>query len=122
MEIPPLRKRVEDILPIAQCFASAADVRNHRPLLRFSPEAASALLRYTWPGNIRELRNVVERAAIPAAADTIGVDCLPAVLFSEQLDIGAPEAAAQPAMNMKKERIRHVVNRNRSRRPLLEGG
>jgi DNA-binding NtrC family response regulator len=115
-EVPPLRKRLEDILPTAQFFASAAGVRNHRPLLHFSPDAASAILCYTWPGNIRELRNVVERAAILATDDTIGVDCLPAILFADPSELPSPEAHGQPAMHAEKERIRRVVNRTRMRK------
>jgi two-component system, NtrC family, response regulator AlgB len=89
--VPPLRKRREDVLALAEHFLSTAAIRNHRPGLRFSPEAAAAIKHYWWPGNIRELRNAVERASILALADEIKVDCLPDALFREQPE---PPAAA----------------------------
>jgi NtrC-family two-component system response regulator AlgB len=89
--VPPLRKRREDIQALAEHFLSTAAIRNHRPGLRFSPEAAAAIRHYWWPGNIRELRNAVERASILALADEIKVDCLPDALFRERPE---PPAAA----------------------------
>jgi DNA-binding NtrC family response regulator len=62
--IPPLRERIEDIQPIAESFVAALCAELGRPLVRISPEAVGALKRYSWPGNIRELRNVIERALI----------------------------------------------------------
>ena len=74
--VPPLRKRPEDIEPLArhylQRFASEAGRRAHD----FSPEALHALRSYHWPGNIRELRNVVERAVVLSTGETIAVDDL----------------------------------------------
>ena len=61
--IPPLRERVEDIMPLAYAFAvsMASDLR-HALFPGFSPRASSKLLRYSWPGNVRELKNAVERS------------------------------------------------------------
>jgi NtrC-family two-component system response regulator AlgB len=82
--VPSLRKRREDIMPLAEHFLSAAGIRNHRSGLRFSTEAATAIEHYWWPGNIRELRNAVERASILTLGDEIKGDCLPDALFREQ--------------------------------------
>ncbi len=61
--IPPLRHRVEDILPLAQAFGVAIAAELHYPYFTgFSARAASALLRHRWPGNVRELKNAVERS------------------------------------------------------------
>jgi DNA-binding NtrC family response regulator len=60
--LPPLRERPDDILPLADHFLSVATVGNSE--LRFSEEARQCLLRHPWPGNIRELRNCVERAVL----------------------------------------------------------
>ncbi|RMF86253.1 MAG: sigma-54-dependent Fis family transcriptional regulator, partial [Nitrospinota bacterium] len=62
--LPPLRERREDILPLAYFFLHQLSRKLAKPLYRFSPEAESLLLAYDYPGNIRELRNIVERAAI----------------------------------------------------------
>jgi transcriptional regulator with PAS, ATPase and Fis domain len=72
LRVPPLRKRVEDIAPLAEHFLAL-----HDPALRFSPGALDALAHHSWPGNIRELRNVVMRAAVLASEDEISADELP---------------------------------------------
>ncbi len=62
IHIPPLRKRPEDIMPLANHFLAEMCSRNDRPVNRFSGEAAKALLSYFWPGNVRELQNMISRA------------------------------------------------------------
>jgi NtrC-family two-component system response regulator AlgB len=84
LHVPALRKRREDIQPLAERLLATAAIRNHRPGLHFSPEAILAIKHYWWPGNIRELRNAVERASILALGDEIRPDCLPDALFREQ--------------------------------------
>jgi len=84
LQVPSLRKRREDIQPLAEHFLATAAARNHRPGLHFSAETEAAIRRYWWPGNIRELRNAVERAAILALEETIKPDCLPDAMFREQ--------------------------------------
>jgi NtrC-family two-component system response regulator AlgB len=64
LTVPPLRERREDILRLARRFLEFFSVKAKRPMLTFSPDAEQALLAYAWPGNIRELRNVMERVAI----------------------------------------------------------
>jgi DNA-binding NtrC family response regulator len=61
LKVPPLRQRVEDIAPLARHFLA-----QHDPELRFSPQAIGMLERQSWPGNIRELRNIVTKAAVLA--------------------------------------------------------
>ena len=90
LEVPPLRRRRADIMPLAQRFLSTAAVRNHRGPLRFSPEAAAAIKRYGWPGNVRELQNVVERATVLTRGDVITADYLPDTLFREAAE-GSPQ-------------------------------
>jgi transcriptional regulator with PAS, ATPase and Fis domain len=75
--LPPLRERREDILPLARHFLEGFN-RDFKTSFRgLTPEAEQLLLRYDWPGNIRELRNVLERAVILSSGETIGVDSLP---------------------------------------------
>ena len=64
IEIPPLRNRPGDIIPIADCFLREHGTRFGRSGLVFSQAARDALLAYHWPGNVRELENVVQRALI----------------------------------------------------------
>lgn len=72
LELPPLRDRREDVEALAERFLAFFGRQYHRPDLRLAPEARALLLDYAWPGNIRELRNAVERAAMLAEDREIG--------------------------------------------------
>jgi NtrC-family two-component system response regulator AlgB len=69
--IPPLRDRSVDLPRIAEKQLQFFSMRSGKPGLTFSPEALQAMRAYSWPGNLRELRNVIERAVILAEADKI---------------------------------------------------
>jgi NtrC-family two-component system response regulator AlgB len=71
LTLPPLRERVEDVLLLARHYLRALEPRAKRGHLVFAPESEQAILAYDWPGNLRELRNAVERATILAAGPTI---------------------------------------------------
>ena len=60
--LPPLRERRDLIVPLATKFLTELAVRNRPDVRGVSPEVLNALQQYSWPGNIRELRNVIERA------------------------------------------------------------
>ena len=78
LAIPPLRERHEAIAPLAQRFLSgASEAVGSHPVGGIADEAMRALREYRWPGNIRELRNVIERACVIAEADVITVEDLP---------------------------------------------
>jgi transcriptional regulator with PAS, ATPase and Fis domain len=72
LRVPPLRQRVQDIEPLAMHFLA-----QHDPSLRFSRGAVDVLVNHSWPGNIRELRNVVMRAAVLSLDDEIVAADLP---------------------------------------------
>jgi two-component system, NtrC family, response regulator AtoC len=75
--IPPLRSRVDEIEPLAQSFVENAAKRSERPAPILSPAAMKLLLSYAWPGNIRELRNTIERALLLSTGDSITPEDLP---------------------------------------------
>ena len=93
LRVPALRERPADILPLTIRMLAGATVRNHRPGLRLSPEASSALVRYRWPGNIRELRNVIERAVVLSLSDIVTPDCLPDLLRNDPRSATARSAS-----------------------------
>jgi transcriptional regulator with PAS, ATPase and Fis domain len=62
--VPPLRNHKEDILPLATHFIASYNRKFSRTIQGVSPEAAQALVAHDWPGNIRELRNAIERAMV----------------------------------------------------------
>lgn len=66
VELPPLRKRTEDLPPLVEHFARQVSAQNGWKPIGFAPAAIEALKQYAWPGNIRELRNVVERLLLLA--------------------------------------------------------
>jgi DNA-binding NtrC family response regulator len=83
IHIPPLRERVDEIPGLAAVFAAEAAKRFGRsPVPRLSSDALELLRSYRWPGNIRELRNVVERAVLLCDGDTIGPRHLPLEKFA----------------------------------------
>ena len=65
-ELPPLRERKEDIIPLAERFITVFNEKYHRSVEGISAEAGAELKEYSWSGNIRELRNAVEKAVILA--------------------------------------------------------
>jgi two-component system, NtrC family, response regulator AlgB len=77
IDLPPLADRPDDVETLAKNMLQFFGTQNHKVFRGFSDDAITALRRYTWPGNIRELRNVIERAAILCAADVVGKDHLP---------------------------------------------
>jgi DNA-binding NtrC family response regulator len=70
IDIPPLRERKEDISPLAKRFLAKYSVIHAKKLRGFTDKAKRALLTYDWPGNIRELQNMVERGVILAPSGT----------------------------------------------------
>jgi DNA-binding NtrC family response regulator len=76
LTIPPLREREREILPLSREFAAESSARLGIPTPSFSMAALSWLERYPWPGNIRELRSVVDRAVLLAQGGTLEVDHL----------------------------------------------
>jgi two-component system, NtrC family, response regulator AtoC len=79
IRIPPLRERKEDILPLALRFIRRAFARRGRLFDRFTPTAEKFLLSYPWPGNIRQLKNAMERVSVLLPWDRVGVDDLESI-------------------------------------------
>ena len=86
IDLPPLRKRRDDIPLLARHFLAVLSAKMHKRIDEFTPEAMDALARYDWPGNVRELYNVVERLVILCPADRIGRAHL-----AESLPAAAPD-------------------------------
>ncbi len=77
VKLPPLRERKEDIIPISLSYLERLKTKMTTPLCKISSEAEQAFLSYSWPGNIRELQNVVEYAANLCDSDTLTFSDLP---------------------------------------------
>jgi two-component system response regulator PilR (NtrC family) len=87
LSIPPLRERREDIPVLADLFLRRFALEMSKDVVGFTPDALRSIERYTYPGNVRELENVVERAVALASARVIGLGDLPPELSGS---LGAP--------------------------------
>ena len=93
IEVPPLRDRREDIPELTRFFLARMADELGRPNLVFTPAAVELLERYAFPGNVRQLQNIVERAATLADSEELGPETLPQVVRGE-----APPAASAAAV------------------------
>jgi transcriptional regulator with GAF, ATPase, and Fis domain len=93
--VPPLRKRIEDIPELAHYFLQKFNAETGRKIRAFSPQAMELMRKYRWPGNIRELKNVVERAVVLARGEFIEQDDLTLSQLSTAGDTGEVVAPAQ---------------------------
>jgi two-component system response regulator PilR (NtrC family) len=100
IRIPPLRERREDIPLFCEHFLERFATELGKPKPRLSPEAERLLVAYDYPGNIRELANVLERAVTLSDGDLIDVGVLPSTLRAPEPPGGAPEPAVLPEVGM----------------------
>ena len=91
IHILPLRERKDDILPLARHFLSESNLRSHKTLKGFTPEAERLLLNYPWPGNVRELHNLIERLVILGTSDDIEPAHLPMPFTAQAPRLAQPE-------------------------------
>jgi DNA-binding NtrC family response regulator len=121
MELPPLRRRCEDLPALVEHFADQVSVQNGWKPVPFSAGAIEALKRYGWPGNIRELRNVVERLLLLADGEVSAADvdlALPAAHADTQSASGGSDAAettgplAQRVLAFERETVRAELEKN----------
>jgi len=77
LELPPLRRRGDDVTLLANFFLAKYNAKNSKHLSGFTPAALEVLGRYGWPGNVRELENAVERAVVLSRQSQVDVDALP---------------------------------------------
>jgi two-component system nitrogen regulation response regulator NtrX len=95
--VPPLRERREDIPQLVQHFARLTSEEHNLKPKKFEPAAMDALQRYRWRGNIRELRNTVERVMIMSPADVVRSEDLPGEIRSGEARAAAPAVADVPS-------------------------
>lgn len=102
--LPPLRQRQSDILPLAEHLLQFFARQNAKSIPELNDSAREALLRYSWPGNIRELRNAIERGVILATGSQIELSDLPA-----QIGRDNPKHPPDPrSLNLEQLEARHI--------------
>jgi NtrC-family two-component system response regulator AlgB len=110
--LPPLRERRRDIGPLAGELLAFFARQTAKPITGFTREARAALERHAWPGNLRELRNAIERAVILAAGPEVGLGDLPAQITAPGPDGGPAEiklGGATTLDDLEAEHIRRVL-------------
>ena len=83
--IPPLRERAEDIPLLVDYYTKSFQQLHRVPVVEISPEAMDGFVNYRWPGNIRELKNVVERVVLKTAGHTVRQSDLPVEILKSQM-------------------------------------
>lgn len=113
LELPALRDRPEDILPLAEHFLERFCVQARRRTLTISPDARKRLLVHSWPGNVRELRNLMERIAFLCPSESVEPSDLAFILSPDpdaaaaSADLGLSDATAR----FQQEHIRRTIKR-----------
>ncbi|MDH3998251.1 MAG: sigma 54-interacting transcriptional regulator [Desulfuromonadales bacterium] len=102
--MPPLRNRLESLEELVQIFIAKASTRVNKNLVGIEDRATQAMRQYHWPGNIRELQNIIERAAVLTHDEIIRLENLP-VIFGE-LVLQSPEE--QNSAGLRSQRQKHV--------------
>ena len=103
MRLPPLRDRMEDLPPLVNHFVAKHSRAMNKRITGVSPDAMEALRSYSWPGNIRELENVIERAVVLASNGEVGPELIPILT--------APSAADEPTVGMPLDQALHQFKR-----------
>jgi len=109
IRVPPLRERTEDTPLLASSFLKEISQRDNKPFRPLSPEAMDALLRYDWPGNIRELKGAIDSGVTLATGNQITLQDLP--LTVTQAQFGAPVNLSQNVgqMNLHNNEMRLIM-------------
>jgi DNA-binding NtrC family response regulator len=109
LSLPPLRARREDITPLAEMFLSRERDRGTARAPGFAPEVLEALRGYPWPGNVRELKTTVERAALFAGAEIIGMPALPAQVLEQPASLWAGRDRRPSLREVEQAYIRYIL-------------
>jgi two-component system, NtrC family, response regulator AlgB len=105
--MPPLRQRLKDILPLAEHLLRFFVRQNGKAISGFGPEVRETIVRYSWPGNIRELRNAIERGVILSSGPFVEMIHLPAQIENQIAVDGSAEATSLDQIEA--EHIRNVL-------------
>jgi DNA-binding NtrC family response regulator len=118
ISLPPLRERREDVLPLVDHFLKKYNRENQKTITALSKEARDFLLRYDYPGNVRELENIVERAVVLARDSTLTMQDLPANLQEGRREAGLEASTGGESLprrleGIERQMISRALERNR---------
>jgi DNA-binding NtrC family response regulator len=109
--LPPLRERRADLAPLIEHFLRTFAGKNGKTVRGLTREAREALLRYDYPGNIRELENLIERAVVLTRDDVIGVEDLPLALDAPAAESGEAAGLIAAVEGLERRMIREALAR-----------
>lgn len=118
IELPPLRERNSDIPLLVTHFIDKFAQRESKHVSGVSPDVMKVFLNYSWPGNIRELQNVIERSVVLAKRDVIGIRSIPAEIKKEAKKGDAARDTLRPLKEMEIESVKRAIkmfNGNKSK-------
>jgi transcriptional regulator with PAS, ATPase and Fis domain len=122
LTIPPLRERRPDLAPLIQQFIAEFTVKHHVPAPRITRAATAALRAYPWPGNIRELRNVIEQLCVLRGGKPARAEDLPASIRTT-LSNGGPSTTPSPTLEVSLDRpLSETIDEIIDAAVVLEGG
>jgi DNA-binding NtrC family response regulator len=107
--VPPLRERREDIPPLIDHFVRKFAEANRKPIAGLTPAARDLLLRYDYPGNVRELENLIERAVVLTRDDVIGPADLPLTLQDATTEVAEPAGLTAAVEALERRLIREAL-------------
>jgi NtrC-family two-component system response regulator AlgB len=112
IDLPRLAERPDDVELLAKDMLAFFGAQNHKVLRGFTDEALQALREYSWPGNIRELRNAIERAAILCGTETVGIEYFPTAITPQTRPIELGDRV--PLEVVEEHHIRRVIASTKS--------
>lgn len=120
IEIPPLRDRIDDILPLAYHFLNEISQKNEKTIKKFTTDAEDLLKTYAWPGNVRELQNMISRAYFLCSSPIIDESDLPLptsnqtiTLDRQMLDLPYKNAKEYVLEKFEIEYLSHLLKKHR---------
>jgi DNA-binding NtrC family response regulator len=108
IEVPPLRQRKEDLPLLIQSFMTEFNGRNNKAVSAVDPAAMRILEQYNWPGNVREVRNITERAVILSTGEFVETKHLPP-LVTESPDVAKPTLSLPPGTTVEEAERRLIL-------------
>ena len=114
LKLPSLRTRRDDIIPIAENYIRKLKLKMNTPLTSISPEAAEILLNFDWPGNVRQLQNIIEYAANLCETDTLMPSDFPEVMRTCSETAVYPSSGGKPVASGssdKEDRLRELLEK-----------
>ncbi len=123
LKVPPLRERVEDIPPLVEAFVKSCALSNGKTISSIEMEAMNALKKYSWPGNVREVKNIVERMVVLSSNNEIKISNIPDDILSSSgivnsISSSAPSANSSRLDDMEKDMIKNILQDARGNKSL----